>query len=999
MGNQLKELFDKIVENRMRRAIALTLAIIVTFTTTYALVLPAITLEKDTAETMSGVDMGGNEQNGDTSTSSEKEESSKDDSDSSEADTVSFDAEAKNEDGETETLVHVEADANAFPEGTTMEASVVTDQDVIDSITEATEGEVVAVRAVDLTFTDKNGETVQPAEGSQVSVALSPGEGEVSDAQNEETASDSNDETNRESSSEPSAQTEEGSENEIADEQNTEQQATETTVVQYTEDNGAETVEINEDVSFQVEPENDLDQDNAVSFDMSEQMGEEDSQTYAIVETVAEDNGEEEDVTDEAVPSGAGPEAEEIVSEEQEIPSEALTEEPEEGVLTAQDESYLITMSYGSEAQIPQGASLKVEEILSEEKAYDDHLEETQKALNEAAQTEAAEEDGVYAGPDTEEEPQFFGARSLMDDPDAYDRQQAEAASAPETEIVYARFFDITILDADGGEVTPEAPVKVSIELLDTEEDEQVIQNADAAQVIHFGEEAPEVMEADTLEDTIAGVTFDTESFSVYGVVYTVDFSWEVDGKMYEFSLPGGGFVSFSDLVEMLDIIGDTNSDNNGDEKWADIAGFVSCVESLEFTNPGLMDVSKAEADTTVGQIKESRELACEYSTELTEEQIEEINAQTVEAGDWALISLQPFLSEEMLTVTMNDGEIFTIMVTDAQIRRDVLTADGETYTITLTYSPFAGIPDDADLVVREITEGEEFARYLSDSAAALSIPDEDVSFARFFDIEIVDGAGEKVEPLEPVQVTIAYTDAIESSGEESLNVVHFAETGTEVINEVSLSEDGSEITYEQSSFSVTGTIQTGAPTNGGYYMLLVDYNGKTYMVNNDGTLTEVTTGQDANGNPDPNKIAVEYPMLWTYYYQYGGHFRFASEASGFNADNTASGYYYKYIDPNSDAGLREEHKNGDQNNLVGQTVVTYHDNSISNASYNKYIGVSEEGGVLHIVGNTDGLNAATIRLASATNVLPSDPLKHSVNHIDIGFDASATVTVPPGVW
>ena len=619
--------------------------------------------------------------------------------------------------------------------------------------------------------------------------------------------------------------------------------------------------------------------------------------------------------------------------------------------LKATGDDYTVVLTYDESSKIPEGAFLTASEISQDSKEYMTYLEETKKAMG------LTEEDTL---------PRFA-----------------------------ARFFDIKIMVGDE-EFSPKTGVSVEITYT-----EPLAEKADAeVSAVHFADEKAdaEVIEANTTEiqdDGAATVEFTAESFSVYGVVYTVDFHYEVNGKMYEFSLPGGGFVSLSDLVEMLDIIGDTNSDNNGDEKWADIAGFVSCVESLEFTNPGLMDVSKAEADTTVGQIKESRELACEYSTELTEEQIEEINAQTVEAGDWALISLQPFLSEEMLTVTMNDGEIFTIMVTDAQIRRDVLTADGKTYTITLTYSPSAGIPDDADLVVREITEGEEFARYLSDSAAALRIADEDVSFARFFDIEIVDGAGEKVEPLEPVQVTIAYADAIESSGEESLNVVHFAETGTEVINEVSLSEDGSEITYEQSSFSVTGTIQTGAPTNGGYYMLLVDYNGKTYMVNNDGTLTVVTTGQDANGNPDPNKIAVEYPMLWTYYYQYGGHFRFASEASGFNADNTASGYYYKYIDPNSDAGLREEHKNGDPNNLVGQTVVTYHDNSISNAGYNKYIGVSEEGGALHIVGNTNASNAATIRLAAATNVLPSDPLKHSVNHIDIGFDASATVTVP----
>ncbi len=64
MEKKLRELFDRLVENRLRRAIALTLAIIVTFTTTYALVLPAITLEKDTAETMSGVSMGDNEQRG-----------------------------------------------------------------------------------------------------------------------------------------------------------------------------------------------------------------------------------------------------------------------------------------------------------------------------------------------------------------------------------------------------------------------------------------------------------------------------------------------------------------------------------------------------------------------------------------------------------------------------------------------------------------------------------------------------------------------------------------------------------------------------------------------------------------------------------------------------------------------------------------------------------------------------------------------------------------------
>ena len=78
----------------------------------------------------------------------------------------------------------------------------------------------------------------------------------------------------------------------------------------------------------------------------------------------------------------------------------------------------------------------------------------------------------------------------------------------------------------------------------------------------------------------------------------------------------------------------------------------------------------------------------------MTEEQIAEINAQTVDAGDWVLISMQAFTSEESLTVTMKNGETFVVKVTDAQISTHVITADGKNYIITVTYGPEAGIPD-----------------------------------------------------------------------------------------------------------------------------------------------------------------------------------------------------------------------------------------------------------------------------------------------------------------
>ena len=52
----LRNILQSILQNRVRRGVALILAFIITFSTTYALVLPAITLEHDAAESMAGMD-------------------------------------------------------------------------------------------------------------------------------------------------------------------------------------------------------------------------------------------------------------------------------------------------------------------------------------------------------------------------------------------------------------------------------------------------------------------------------------------------------------------------------------------------------------------------------------------------------------------------------------------------------------------------------------------------------------------------------------------------------------------------------------------------------------------------------------------------------------------------------------------------------------------------------------------------------------------------------
>ena len=362
--------------------------------------------------------------------------------------------------------------------------------------------------------------------------------------------------------------------------------------------------------------------------------------------------------------------------------------------LSADGNTYEVTVNCDTDANIPAGSELVVSEVEASADKYEDYL---------------------------------AGA--------------AEAMDVSADKIAYAKLLDISIVK-DGEEITPEKPVDVQIKLLDKESFDE----NESLNVIHYesGDENP-VLVNGSEQDGV--VSFEAEGFSVYGVFYTVDFEYSVNGKMYQFSLPGGGFVSFTDLVEVLGITGDTNSEEDGDENGSVIAGnagenvanegaeendinsvtntvitlgdvevseatrkFVADVASVEFSSPKLVDVSKVDAETTVGKIKENRRLECEYSAELTEEQIAEINAQTVETGDWALISVQPFTSEETLTVTMKNGEVFTIRVTDAQIKKTVIDAKGDTWEITVTYGEDAKIPDGSELKVEEILpEDEEY--------------------------------------------------------------------------------------------------------------------------------------------------------------------------------------------------------------------------------------------------------------------------------------------------
>ena len=187
--------------------------------------------------------------------------------------------------------------------------------------------------------------------------------------------------------------------------------------------------------------------------------------------------------------------------------------------------------------------------------------------------------------------------------------------------------------------------------------------------------------------------------------------------------------------------------------------------------------------------------------------------------------------------------------------KKHSLTAGGDDYTVTVTYGDDAGIPESAELKVREIPEGtDEYDKYYQEMVAAVngegaetqeegetdsaegdsgsvSENEIEVSFVRFFDITFMVN-GEKYEPKAPVDIRVSYKDAVELGEDETASVVHFAKEGTEVLEaQVADTEEGSDFTFTQSSFSVSGTGVFRAPARG---TLKYSKNGCTITVTYD---------------------------------------------------------------------------------------------------------------------------------------------------------------------
>jgi hypothetical protein len=127
----------------------------------------------------------------------------------------------------------------------------------------------------------------------------------------------------------------------------------------------------------------------------------------------------------------------------------------------------------------------------------------------------------------------------------------------------------------------------------------------------------------------------------------------------------------------------------------------------------------------------------------------------------------------------------------------------GPDYTIHVYYTKEAQIPENAELMVREIEEGtEEYGQYYTETLQQLGLmpslepiegeteatpwdPAVDktqfVPFARYFDVKIMSEDTE-IQPAVPVEIQVTYDTPVELPENAEQKAVHFAASGTEVL-------------------------------------------------------------------------------------------------------------------------------------------------------------------------------------------------------------------------
>ena len=242
-------------------------------------------------------------------------------------------------------------------------------------------------------------------------------------------------------------------------------------------------------------------------------------------------------------------------------------------------------------------------------------------------------------------------------------------------EVLEVQAVDITFVTSEGDVVEPVLPIRVTMTPWASPHEEQT------TKIVHIDKSGDaELVE---LEDDVEAasdrdVTFNADAFSIYAVVYIVEFEYESGGESYQFSLPGDESVALSELAEKLGLVGNANGEDR--TRFESREDFINEVENVAFSDESLISVMKIERDSADEAENNPSDSLCD----LTDEINVEFCTATILVSDWVLIPLAPFSTEETLLIKMRNGDEISIRVTDDRESDAEELSAGDNITIIL---------------------------------------------------------------------------------------------------------------------------------------------------------------------------------------------------------------------------------------------------------------------------------------------------------------------------
>ena len=249
-----------------------------------------------------------------------------------------------------------------------------------------------------------------------------------------------------------------------------------------------------------------------------------------------------------------------------------------------------------------------------------------------------------------------------------------------------------------------------------------------------------------------------------------------------------------------------------------------AAAETVEATAAEAVEETATEAVEVA--VEEAAEEAVEVAAEeAAEEAVKESAEEPAEETPSAVLTEEIDCTPELLPVKVEgnaaafETERFSYFaIVGTVIETTVITAEGETYKITVTFDETSEIPAGSYLEAEEIVEDDDrYDAHAVGTADAIGSTTEQLTHLRMFDIRILSANGEKIEPASPVQVKIEYVDPASIDTQQAVQVVHFGEAGTDVIDpQTNRDEDGNldEISFEAESFSIYSVVSSGATTD-----------------------------------------------------------------------------------------------------------------------------------------------------------------------------------------